>query len=373
MLQIRCKPSGQPPGVVRGVLQRVNQAGEQQAKGGPGGGHAPDSAVFRGAGRDAVLGKEQGPATARTNDRRLERESGGGAERRFVRRPRVVEQLGGRRFLAVERLQPDALAFERLPFPQNALHEVIHPVRAIDPALEGGAPFGDGGDRHPLAVHRDKHQGARLDVGGRFLDQLHFAGEGGGVFVPRPFQGRAAHGFGEHVVTERAEVAVSKRFQVDNAGINRPLALRPHPVIREALLANLLDVLRQTFRRDEHRVTYAMDARQLILDLEMLDESAPLGTGHPLRSGKKCHPTAQNLLRVIERISHLRADFAAGEVKLAPGRRHQILLRMVGGEAGDNEARGEQQQRGPSAASLTGRRIWFRVKVQAGGRGSWRS
>ena len=76
---------------------------------------------------------------------------------------------------------------------------------------------------------------------------------------------------------------------------------------------------------------------------------------------------------IIEPIFHPEADFVAGEVKHAPGRRHQILLRMAGGEAGDNEARGEQQQRGPSAARLTGRRIWFRVKVQAGGRGSWRS
>ena len=32
VLQIRCKPPGQPSGVVTGVLQRVNQAGEQQAK-----------------------------------------------------------------------------------------------------------------------------------------------------------------------------------------------------------------------------------------------------------------------------------------------------------------------------------------------------
>jgi len=76
---------------------------------------------------------------------------------------------------------------------------------------------------------------------------------------------------------------------------------------------------------------------------------------------------------VLEPIFHPEADFVAGEVKLAPGRRHQILLRMAGGEAGENEARREQQQRGPSAASPTGRRIWLRVKAQAGGRRSWRS
>ena len=74
---------------------------------------------------------------------------------------------------------------------------------------------------------------------------------------------------------------------------------------------------------------------------------------------------------VIEPIFHLEADFVAGEVKLAPGRRHQVLLRMASGEAGENEARREQQQRGPCAKRLTGSRIWFRVKALAKGRRSW--
>ena len=226
----------------------------------------------------------------------------------------LKQQTNRSGFTPIVNTQAHALIFRQVA--KNAAHEVFHAVGAIDPAEKRLPPLLNSARRYPIAIDRDIHECTRLNFGGGFLHEDNLTRENGFAGVSRPFHGGSSHGLGEHVVAEGAQVAVPKRFEVDDRCVDRSLAGRAHCVFWISFAANAGDVGGQLIGSNNLGKPNPLDAGNTALHAQCLDVVPPCLAIYASSCCKEPCAASKNQCVGIQSLVDFEDNLIAGESEL---------------------------------------------------------
>ena len=121
--------------------------------------------------------------------------------------------------------------------------------------------------------------------------------------------GLPPHRVGIHVEAEGALVAPVEGLQIDDRAVGFTRARGLDRIARESLCANRGNVRIESIGGQHDRIAHPLNTRKVALDLQPIDERAPLGTQYlTFQCRKYCDTAAQDLLVIL----HARKDPVSG-------------------------------------------------------------
>ena len=239
---------------------------------------------------------------------------------------------------AVVYSQINGFSFMLLPVAEDTDHEIVHAVRAINPANQRRPSLFDCANGGAVAIDRDIHKNAGLIVCACLLHQYNLAGQCRLAGVSCLFHGAPPDRFGIHVVTEGSQVTVAEGFKVDDGRVNCTLAGRFYGIVGKALATNLGNMVSQLIRRDDLSKPDPLHAGNTLLCLQVLDIGLPFLALNRNGCCKKGAAAVKNQRISTQALLDFEGDLITGKNELPHCRFFNALLDQKAGKNGHQQA-----------------------------------